>query len=57
MAPEEARRFDPALKDLSDEKLIDAIWLLDELAELVLMEYFRSTKSETGESREGEELS
>lgn len=46
MTPEEARRFDPALKDLSDEELIEAIWLLDQLAELTLSVYFENLITE-----------
>jgi hypothetical protein len=40
LSPEECRRIDPALTTLSDEQLVEAVELLDRLAELVLEDWF-----------------
>lgn len=47
MTPDEARRIDPSLQDLSDEELVDIVWRLEGLAELALSEYFEKTGDES----------
>lgn len=40
LSPEQCRRIDPALSALSDEEIVEAVELLDRLAELALAEWF-----------------
>ena len=42
LSPDECRRIDPELSSLTDEQLAEAVALLEQLAELALMEWFRS---------------
>lgn len=40
LTPEECRRIDPALSTLSDDELVEAVELLDRLAEVTLAAWF-----------------